>query len=267
MSRSTLGSVADVAAAPTPADEARADAGARRRVSGWAAVVLASIALLAGALALLALLWATSVSTESSSYTAKIPSTLVGIEIAVAEGSVEIVGSATPDVIVERNESWAFGHGPTERRSIVGGVLAIESTCARLVLGRCAADYRISLPETIRATISVTRGDIRINAFRGRVDLSTRSGAIVVEAFCGRIVEAAAHGGDVAVQASCAPQRIAARSDSGDVSIAVPPGTYNVEADSNTGSVDVEGLTELPSATFGIQALSGSGDVSVRAGS
>ena len=50
-------------------------------------------------------------------------------------------------MVVERTETRAFGHAPTESRMIQGGVLRIESTCPALVVGRCKADYRITMPE------------------------------------------------------------------------------------------------------------------------
>lgn len=255
--------MAEVAAAPTEPDASASATTPRRRVSAWAAVVAGATLLVASALATLGVLWATSTGSSSSSYTAKVPGTLLAFEIVVGHGDVEVVGGGPVDVVVERTETSTFGHAPTERRMIQGSVLRIESTCPTLVVGTCEADYRITLPENVRATVDSTHGSIRLTAFRGAADLSTRAGGITVEGFCGRWLHATARAGDVELQTSCPPERLEARADTGDVRVAVPNGTYGVEADSNGGTVSVAGLTQHATARFRIQALSDTGDVTV----
>lgn len=237
-----------------------------RPVSLWHVAVAASTLVVAAALATFAVLWATSVGVSSTSYTAKVPGTLLRLDVVVEHGDVEIVGGGPVDVVVERTDTRAFGHAPVERRMIQGNVLRIESSCPTLVAGTCEADYRITMPENVAATVYSEHGDVRVNAFRGVADLSTRGGEITVEAFCGRLLHATARGGDVDVQASCTPERLEARTDTGAVQIAVPRGTYNVDADTDGGTIDVFGLTQLRTAPASIQALSSSGDVTVGGG-
>jgi Putative adhesin len=258
-----------VAELTAPADRSAAakSTSARRRVSGWAAVVIACTLVVVTVLATFVVFWATSATTESTSYTALIPGTLRGIEIALADGDIEIVGSSGNDVFVDRTDSGTFGQAPTERRMILGNVFRIESTCPRLVVGACEAHYRIAVPYRVRVAIEATRGDVRVNAHRGAIDLSTRSGNITVEAFCGSVVQATARGGEVDVSAACPPERVDVRTNTGDVRVAVPPGMYSVQAASIAGDAEVDGLTSLDTAPYRIQALSNSGDVSVRPGS
>jgi hypothetical protein len=47
------------------------------------------------------------------------------------------------------------------------------------------------------------------------------------------------------------------------VHVSVPPGRYQVEAESASGSETVSGLDAVTDAPFAIQALSSSGNVSV----
>ena len=47
----------------------------------------------------------------------------------------------------------------------------------------------------------------------------------------------------------------------------VPAGRYQIDAQSDSGSVRIRGLTNTPDAPFQIQAMSTSGDVSVEAAS
>jgi hypothetical protein len=49
------------------------------------------------------------------------------------------------------------------------------------------------------------------------------------------------------------------------VSAVVPPGRYQIDADSTDGSSRIRGLTPADDAPFQIQALSNSGDVDLQA--
>ncbi len=238
----------------------------RHRPGPWTVLVVASTVVLLAAALLLAVLWSTSDKTGSTEFRAQVPSTLLRVEIQVGEGNVEIVGGATPDVLVERVDSSAFGHWPTEKRFVADGVFRIESSCPDLVIGACAADYRITLPEKTPLAIVAEHGDIRLNAIRGPALLSSRDGSITVDAFCGSVLDASASGGDVDVVATCPTTRLTLRTGSGDIRARVPPGQYTIDADSLDGEVAVDGLVDDPAARARIQALSNDGDVTVEGG-
>jgi hypothetical protein len=53
------------------------------------------------------------------------------------------------------------------------------------------------------------------------------------------------------------------RSTDGSVRASVPPGRYQVEAESTNGAERVSGVASVDDAPFSIQALSSSGDVTV----
>jgi hypothetical protein len=95
----------------------------------------------------------------------------------------------------------------------------------------------------------------------------TGGGSITADAFCGFVLEATARGGSIDVSAICSPERLELRTDSGDVAATVPPGRYSIDADSNVGTVAVEGLERAVDAPWTIQALSSSGNVRLKAGS
>jgi Putative adhesin len=238
----------------------------RHRPGPWTVLVVASAGVLVAAALLLAALWSTSDKTSSTSYTAQRPSTLLRVELQVGEGSVEIVGGATPDVLVDRVDSSAFGHWPTEKRFVADGVFRIESTCPDLVIGACAADYRITVPETTPLAIVAEHGDVRLNAIRGPALVSSRDGSITVDAFCGSVLDASASGGDVDVVATCPTARMTLRTGSGDIRARVPPGEYSLDAEALDGDVAVDGVVDNPAARSRIQALSNDGDVTVEAG-
>jgi DUF4097 and DUF4098 domain-containing protein YvlB len=104
---------------------------------------------------------------------------------------------------------------------------------------------------------------VSFSGYRGSARVTTRSGDVDVAGFCGFSLEARAESGDITAGAACAPQQIAARSNQGSVHVSVPPGRYQVEAESASGSETVSGLDAVAEAPFAIQALSSSGNVSV----
>jgi DUF4097 and DUF4098 domain-containing protein YvlB len=259
--------MADLVAQPDEAGAARRGRSLRTRPAPWTLLVAGSLVVLIGAAAAFAATWLATTSKSSTEYTALVPGTLVRVELSVAAGDVEVLGGATADVLVDRTDTSTFGHSPQERRSVADGVLRIESTCPRLVIGSCESDYRLTVPETVPLTISAPRGDVRIVAYRAAVSLSTAGGDLTVDAFCGPTLDATATSGDVELIATCSPDRLSFLTTSGDVTVRVPPGLYNVEAESITGEADVRGVTDEPGAPFRIQASTNSGDVTVETGS
>lgn len=237
-----------------------------RRPRPWTALVVVSATLLVTAAVVLAALWSTSETTSSTSFTAQLPGTLLGIEIEVAQGNVEILGGTTPEVLVSRVDSSVFGHSPTEQRFVAEGVFRIESSCPALVIGSCAADYRLTVPEKVPLTIVADHGDVRLTAYRGSAVLSTLGGSLTVDAFCGSLLDATANSGDIEVVATCPPERLTLRTVSGNIVARVPPGRYSVDAETLSGDVTFRDVEDDPSARSRIQALSNSGDVTVEAG-
>ncbi len=209
-------------------------------------------------------LWVSSRGTATVS--SQLPSSLLGIELRVQSGDVAIVGGSQTGVSISREDRSVFGHGPRERRSISSGVLRISSSCPQLVIGSCAASYRIAVPNDIPISIRAEHGSIRLDGYHGSADIATDSGAINVEGYCGFVLGAASASGDVSVLASCSPERLSLRSDSGNIAATVPSGNYRIQAASNGGGTMVRGLVDDDGAPWVIQALSNTGNVRVSAG-
>ena len=239
--------------------------GLRAHLSPWGLLVGACVTVLVATAAVMAVLWASTSDRTSTSYS--VPGALLGVEIDVGRGDVEILGGGLDEVQVRRTESSLYGHEPKERRTLVNGVLRIESRCVSLVVGSCTADYRVTVPESVAVTITADRGDVHLTAYRGSAHVATGGGSITADAFCGFVLQATARGGSIDVSAICSPERLELRTDSGDVAAIVPPGRYSIDADSNGGTVAVDGLERAEDAPWTIQALSSSGDVTLEAGS
>lgn len=234
-------------------------------LSRWARVLIGSILVLVAAAVVLGVLWLSSPRTSTAS--SHLPASLMGIELRVQSGNVTIVGGSRAGVEISRSEHSVFGHGPHERRSISSGIVRITSSCPRLVLGSCTANYRIDVPNDVPISIRTEHGDIRLDSYHGSADIATDSGAINVDGYCGFVLGAASASGDVNVASICSADRLTLRSGTGNVSATVPPGGYRIQAASSTGRTTVRGVVDDDGAPWAIQALSNTGRVRVSTGS
>ena len=218
----------------------------------------------AAALALV-ISWLVSAETSVASYAVR--GSVNGITLDLGAADVEIVGGGDrPAVEVRRTDEFAFGRRAESRRSASDGELRISSRCPRsAVLHVCSASYRVTVPDNVRVNVRTTSGDVRFNGYRGSASVDTGSGDIFVSRFCGFALRARAQSGDIGAGASCALERMELRSTTGDVRAVVPPGRYQVDAETDDGSSSVRGVTVVEDAPFQIQALSSSGDVAVEA--
>lgn len=236
-----------------------------RRLRGWDAVVVASVAVLALVGAAVAVGWLVSYRSRDRTYDA--PGRVARVELRVESGTVTVVGgNATPQVRVRRLETSAFGRAPTERRSLTGAVLRLASRCPRVVVGECAASYRLTVPDNVDVNVTTGSGNVRFAGFHGSAAIHTGSGDVKVTAFCGFRLAAATGSGRIEAIAACAPKSLELSSVSGDANAVVPPGRYRVTASSNTGRRRVAGLLSRRAARFSIDVRSRSGDVTVEGG-
>ncbi len=234
----------------------------RRRPSTWGWLVAGSASLIVGAAIVLGVWWLASGERVVSTYSVR--GALNGITLDLQGASADIVGGGDGrGVDVSHTESYTFGRRPAAGRDVVRGVLKLRSRCPRSVLATCHASYRVRVPDNLPVTVRTTTGDVRFTAFRGPAQIDTGGGNINVGGYCGFALLARARAGDVRASASCAPDRLELRSGSGDVRATVPPGRYQVDADTSGGSRRVAGITQVSDAPFQIQAISSTGDVAV----
>ena len=204
-------------------------------------------------------------SATTSTVFARLPLSLSGIELRVQSGDVAIVGGSQNGVSINREDRSAFAPLPREQRSISSGILRISSDCPELLMGSCTASYQIGVPNDVPISIRTEQGNIRLDGYHGSADIATNSGAINVEGYCGFVLGAASASGNVSVLSSCSPERLILRSDTGNVSAAVPAGDYAIQAASNDGRTTVRGLVDDGGAPWAIEAFSNTGNVSVSA--
>jgi hypothetical protein len=234
------------------------------RISRWGVVVMISALLVGGVAAALAIASFTSSHKRVVSFAVR--GSLSGVALDVDDADVMIAGGGPRAVLgVQRTDRYAFGHDAEVRRTVSGGELRIESRCPNTVPRACSVSYRVVVPDNVPVIVRTTGGTVSFRGYRGSARVTTRSGDVDVAGFCGFSLQAHAETGDIGAGAACAPQQLTLRSTKGSVRVSVPPGRYQVEAESASGTHSVRGLDAVSDAPFAIQALSSSGDVSVEA--
>lgn len=236
--------------------------GALGGLSAWGRLVVASAVVVGLVAAAVAVSWATS--RETRVVNSVVRGELEGVEVDAGDGSIEVVGGGEQsDVLVRRSDDAAFGHRPRIERVLEDGVLRLRATCPRGVLTSCRTTWRLVVPDNVPVTAVTDEGDVTLRSFQGSAELRTSSGDLRVGDFCGFALDARTETGGVRADVTCPVARLSLRSRSGDVRATLPPGRYRVDAESDSGSSDVEGITAVSDAPFQVQALSTTGDVSV----
>jgi hypothetical protein len=233
---------------------------AARKPRAWWWLVAASALILALAAGVVTVWWATTRETRTSTY--DVLGDLAGITLDLQDADVEIDGGSAA-VEVRKVDRFAFDRPSTERRSVRDGVLTLVSRCPDQVLGGCRTSYRLTVPDNVPVLVRTSSGAVRLSGVRASVKVNTGSGGIAATGFCGHSLAAVSDSGTVTAAAECSVEQLMLRSRSGDVHATVPAGRYRVDAESDSGTSRVRGVTDADDALFQVQALSTSGDVSV----
>jgi hypothetical protein len=234
------------------------------RLSPWGRLVALSALLVLGSGIALAIAHVASGRERLATYAVR--GSLNGIALDLGDGHVVVAGGGDrADVAVERTDRYTFGHPAVARRSVGDGVFRIRSRCPQTALQSCSVRYRVVVPDNIPVEVRTTSGSVRFSGYRGSGTVTTRSGDVRVEGFCGFSLQARSDTGDIDAGAACPPQQLALRSTSGDVHAVVPNGRYQVDADSASGEAVVRGVRVVQDGPFSLDATSSSGDVTVEA--
>ena len=197
---------------------------------------------------------------------------------------LEIVPADVLDVGVSRQvDGWVFmGDGPDATWRMADGRLTLRLNCDALA-SSCGAVHRIQVPRGVSVNVEddngrVTaagfatplkirsdNGDVVVRRATGALDLGSGNGNVVVEdASASTDVAARTDNGDVRLALGAVPRRVEAVTDNGSIDIALPRATYDVDGRSDNGDVRID----VPTAKGGghaVTARSDNGEVTVRA--
>jgi Putative adhesin len=224
--------------------------------------VAVSAVLVAGAL--LALAVGALASSRERLVSFAVAGQLDGVSLDVGEASVDVMaGKQGSTVRIERLDRFTFGHAAEVHRTVEAGRLRLRSRCPATVPHSCSVAYRVVVPDNVPVDVRTGGGNVRFHDYRGSARISTDRGNITVDGFCGFLLQARTETGDVGATSSCPPPQLSLRSTSGDVRATVPPGRYQVDAASASGSLAVRNVVETADAPVSIEVLSSTGDVLV----
>jgi hypothetical protein len=182
----------------------------------------------------------------------------------VDDADVTVVGGGRgTQVEVSRREGYSFGRAPDTRKTVESGVFTVSSRCPDALPEACSVRYRVVVPDNVPVDVETGEGHVRFQRYQGSAEVTTSSGDVEVEGFCGFSLQATAVSGDIDATAACPLQQLALRSRTGSVHAIVPPGRYVIDAQSASGRQALRGIDSTEDAPFSIQALSSSGDVLV----
>lgn len=184
-------------------------------------------------------------------------------------------------VLVERIMRWNHGE-PLTGGVVEGGVLRLRSACDAPT-EVCDASYTITspLPVALRTWSSSGHGHVRAVGARGLevargdggVELESISGEIEIETETGAVTGATlrpaecrvrTRAGPVGLAFARAPDVLQIETDSGDVAVLVPAGSYRLALTSERGAVELSGVEDEPRSALEITISTRRGDIEVR---
>jgi hypothetical protein len=168
-----------------------------------------------------------------------------------------------------------------EERSTADGV-RLAAECPWSFGASCSVDYDVRVPDGVALDVRTSSGDVSVGGLAaravevrvssGEVRFADLGGPIVVEASSGDVVgerldapsfSAESSSGKVDVDFVNAPGEIEVVASSGDVEVALPPGSYRVEAGTSSGDERIDVPVD-PAAASAVRVEASSGDVDVR---
>lgn len=175
------------------------------------------------------------------------------------------------------------GERPDVRLDVVGGELHVEFACQfKLTIGTsCSVDLAIEVPATAGVRGQIGSGDLSIDGVGGGVDLSVGSGDVTLSGILGNVVldvgsgdvtghdlaattlDVAVGSGDVDLEQGVAFDSAWIETRSGDVTLVVPAGSYDLSTSSSSGDITVSGIDDDSTAATSVDLHTGSGDVTL----
>ncbi|MBN6035791.1 DUF4097 family beta strand repeat-containing protein [Amycolatopsis sp. 195334CR] len=228
---------------------------------------------------------------STSEATAQVDTKIQRVRLASDSGSVHVRAADVQQSTVVQRFDYRWGE-PDQSYSVNGDELVLAD-CGNW----CSVDYDVVVPFGTTVSGDADSGEIvltgvasaDVTADSGSVDVRNVAGPVTVQVSSGNVtladlgstakvvansgkisgtglkgsVDAQADSGDIELVMAAA-QEVKAHADSGEVEVTVPPGTYRVEGDTDSGSRDISIPTGGGGTAVLLQLNTESGDVTVR---
>jgi hypothetical protein len=170
------------------------------------------------------------------------------LTVQLSSGTIMITSGPAGQVTVTRLLTWT-DHRPVIDEHWDNRALDIQQDCPTGLLDQaCSVSYQITVPPGVPLNLSSEDGDVTV----------TRS--------LSQNVHASSGSGDIWLDFATAPSTVVAQTDSGNVTVRVPPGgRYSVEPSTDSGNQQVN-VSQDPAAPRNIIASSDDGNITVEYG-
>jgi hypothetical protein len=191
------------------------------------------------------------------------PHPITALQVDVGSGNVWVTAGAAGQVTVDQTLKWAL-HKPHVDSWWEGTTLRLRAVCGAwkgvlLSSLECGVGLHVRIPAGVALQVTSTSGTLIAEGLSGPVRLRTGSGTASMRNLTGPVwasagsgmiegiglrssrVDAGLSSGAISLTFADAPQEVTARSNSGSVSIFLPPGErYQVTGRSSSGEPSVD---------------------------
>ena len=182
------------------------------------------------------------------------------VEVESASGDIVVTGSTRTGIRVTETQHWRGddeGRRPKTTHEVHDGLLKLASACPGFA---CSVDYRVEVPSGLAIKADAGSGNITLRALAGKDEIHTGSGDIMLRELAGT---AEVHTGSGNIEAeSLTAKTFLGRTGSGDITVAfdAAPGDLDLETGSGNGTV------KLPKGAYNVTARTDSGDSKIAVG-
>ena len=224
------------------------------------------IGILAGALVLVFVLGSlvvvifTRTTHETRTFSGRISKIIVTTD----RGAVTVRSGPESGITVADEKRFVF-YGPDITESVTNGVLSVLANCPMMAFVSCSTNFTITAPPHTDVEATAQRGLLTVLGMAGAVYSNSESGDF---ALTGPALSVTAYSleGAIATAFTQPPRFVHLRSETGNVTLTLPPARYAITANSGIGTSTVTGLVSEAGAGRSVYASSGSGTTVVRRG-
>ncbi|MFN8123227.1 MAG: hypothetical protein U0237_12445 [Thermoleophilia bacterium] len=183
------------------------------------------------------------------------------VELLSERGAATLRAGSASGAEITAHDRWIVVR-PEVDASIEDGTLRVKVSCPSLSLVSCSSDIVVTVPPTAQLDVKTVRGRMEVDGLDGPMRVLSEDGDVAVRGGPPTL-DARSVTGTVTADLGARPDRVLLRSETRDVRLTVPSGTYKLTADSTLGGETVTGITSDPAAPRELIASSGKGEVFV----
>jgi len=144
---------------------------------------------------------------------------------------------------------------------VVDRELVVDASCGDQAL--CGGQLDVTMPARTGLTARVGTGSVDVDGLSGPLFLTCNAGSIDGRALASDQATVEVDVGDVGLRFRQRPTDLAATVATGNVTITVPSGAYDLRLEADRGSIDTRGVSADPAASEVISVSVGTGNIDI----